>query len=384
MTTSERLPVVISGGGPVGLTLALLLHRQGVKAVVLEKKVELDPHSRATLLVPHTMQVFHDLELLDEFVTQGQRNDAIRLLRTPDRKQLFNFSFDRLAQKTVTPFALALSQDHTEQILFDAARQAGIDVRMGDNFDHFEVTPQGVRVHHGGGEPIEASLLVGCDGAHSGVRDQLGWELEGKTYNGRALLVDVRIADEADTEAGWLTDPTNQSFLFTIRFGKNIWRIIEADIHDDVADDQLADRAQHLATRLFGAGACRETLWFSAYRKHERRSDRYVDGRVVLAGDAAHLNSPAGGQGLNAGIGDAERLAHAIVTGLDGDLAAELASYERERTTFFDKHVRPLTDSLEHMETASPWARRLIVGAAELARYIGFEHFLAHELSMLP
>ncbi len=384
MTFTSRKPVVISGAGPVGLTLALGLERRGIRTIVLEKKTELDPHSRAILSVPHTLQVFHDLGVLQPFLDQGKRNDAICLLRAPDRKRLFRFGFDTLSEATATPFAMAISQDRTNRILHDAALQAGAEVHMGDAFDRFEATGDGVRVHRSGGEPIEASLLAGCDGAHSGVRGQLGWELEGKTYRGRALLVDVRVDPTADTDEGWITDPTHESFLFTIRFADGVWRIIESSITDDVTDENLPDRAHRLTGQLLGPDAWRETLWASAYRKHERRAARFVDGRVVIAGDAAHLNSPAGGQGLNAGVGDAARLTEAIATGLDGDLATALGAYERDRTTFFDKHVGPLTGALEFMETASPTMRRLIVGAAELARHVGFERFLAQELSMLP
>ena len=387
MATSHHKPVVISGAGPVGLALALGLQRRGVKTIVLEKKAEFDTHSRAVLVVPHTLQVFHDLGILQNFLDQGKRDDAVSLLRAPDRKLLFRFGFDSLKAVTPTPYSMAISQDRTNRILNDAAQAAGVDIRMGDGFEHFENTEDGVRVHHSKGEPIEAAVLAGCDGAHSGVRGQLKWDLEGKTYDGRALLVDVRIDPAADTEAGWITDPTHESFLFTLRFADGVWRIVESSITDDVDDADLPERARKLAGQLFGPTAWRETLWTSAYRKHERRSLRFVDGRVVIAGDAAHLNSPAGGQGLNAGIGDAARLAGAIATGLaseeDGGLEGALGAYEHDRITFFDEHVKPLTSALEFMETASPMTRRLIVGTAEFARHFGFERYFAKQLSML-
>ncbi|MGO9134685.1 MAG: FAD-dependent oxidoreductase [Methylovirgula sp.] len=384
-TSTERVPVVISGAGPVGLSLALMLARGGVRALVLEKKTALDPHSRATLIVPRSLELFQRLRVLDAFLAQGERNDAIRLLRASDRHRLLTFDFSSLAARTPTPFALALSQDRTERILLTAVEATGlVEVAFSTPFDRFEHLADAVRVH-ASRRVIDAELLVGADGAHSGVRDQLGWKLEGKTYPTRAVLADVRIAATRDTRAGWLVDTDAEAFTLAIRFADGVWRLIESAVPDTVTDADLPARAERIAGRLFGAGAWQQTIWAAAYHKHERRVGRYVEKRVVLAGDAAHLNSPAGGQGMNAGLADADRLGDAIIQGFGrpAELPALLAGYERERTETFDHDIRGLTNALETMETVPAWARRLAFGAIGLARAFGVERAVANRLSML-
>lgn len=136
---------------------------------------------------------------------------------------------------------------------------------------------------------------------------------------------------------------------------------------------------------MFGAGAWRETLWTAAYKKHERRSAQFAEGKVVLAGDAAHLNSPAGGQGMNAGLADADLLATEISAALPdpASLPDHLAFYEQQRIREFDRDIRGLTDGLETMETLPTWVRNLAFSVVGLARAAGIERLVARKLSML-
>jgi 3-(3-hydroxy-phenyl)propionate hydroxylase len=382
----ENVPIVIAGAGPVGLSVAFILARAGIRSLVLEKKVAPDLRSRATLIMPRSLELFERLSLLGDFLAEGERNDAIRILRASDRKLLVEFDFRELADRTPTPFVLALSQDRTERILLDAVRATGlVEVAFDTPLERFELRGDTVAVHAAGGRAIRAAFLVGADGAHSTVRSQLGWQLEGRTYPTRAVLADVRIASERDTTDGWLTDPDASSFRLAIRFADGVWRIVESTIPNEVADTDLPARAERLANSLFGDGAWRETLWTAAYHKHERRAVRYVDGRVVLAGDAAHLNSPAGGQGMNAGLADADLLGRCLVSALQapGDAERLLAAYEQERIASFDHDIRGLTDALETMETVPAWMRRIAFSAVGLARAAGLESLVARRLSML-
>lgn len=382
----EQVPVVIAGAGPIGLTLALILAQVGIRTIVLEKKSALDERSRATLIVPRSLQLFDRLGLLEPILAQGQRNDALRILRASDRKPILTFDFSDLADRTPTPFAVALSQDRTERILFEAlqaTRQS--EIAFSTPFERFDAVEDKVRVHALGGRVIEADFLIGADGAHSGVRQQLEWMLDGKTYPTRAVLADVRVGAEYDTTEGWLADPKAASFTIGIRFGDGVWRIIEAAVDGDLADAALPDHARDLTAGLFGPDAWRETLWTAAYNKHERRAARYIEGRVVLAGDAAHLNSPAGGQGMNAGLGDADRLGRALIAALAQPKRTvdELQAYQQERITIFDEDIRGLTDALESMETSPAWIRRIAFSAMGVARALGIERIITQKLSML-
>ncbi|MCZ8158839.1 MAG: NAD(P)/FAD-dependent oxidoreductase [Rhizobiaceae bacterium] len=384
---SSNAPIVVSGAGPVGLSLALALARSGIRSVVLEKKPKIDAHSRATLIVPRSLEFFYRLGVLAPFLDQGQRNDAIRILRASDRKPMLTFDFSELADRTPTPYALALSQDRTERILLDAVLATGlVDIAFDTALERFDASEDGVHIIASGGRELEAKVLVGADGAHSAVRKQLGWELEGKTYPTRAVLADVSVSPEADTTAGWLADPNAGSFTIAIRFADGVWRIIEAAVDDTLAEEDLPGHAKLLTERMFGPGSWRQTLWTAAYKKHERRTSRLVAGRVVLAGDAAHLNSPAGGQGMNAGLADAELLARQLQQGLAQPhlLQTNLHHYEQERIRAFDRDIRSLTDKLEAMETLPAWARSLMFSALGLARAAGLERIAARRLSMLP
>lgn len=384
--TLPYVPAVITGAGPVGLTLALSLARAGVRSLVLEKKARLDAHSRATLLVSRSLEQFDELGILPAFLAEGQRSDAIRILRASDRSPMLQFDFTHLRDRTTTPFVLALSQDRTERILLDAVKATGlVEVVFDEAFRQFRSDDEGLTVESAGGRAWATSFLVGADGAHSSVRAQLGWSLDGKTYPTRAVLADIRVAPEFDLEGGWLADLDAASFTIAIRFGNGLWRIIEAAVSDEVTDGMLFARSQEQTAALFGPGAWQETLWMSAYRKHERRAPRYVEGRVILAGDAAHLNSPAGGQGLNAGLADADALSKALRNALRDPARTDavLQQYEERRIQAFDHDIRGFTDGLEMMESAPAWLRRIGFSLVGVLRAVGLEKRVAEKLSML-
>lgn len=392
-TADAIADVVIIGGGPVGMTLALALARRGVAAVIVERKVEPDPHSRAVLLFPRTMEVLRDVGVLEEFKRRGELNAHVRLRRANDRHTLLDFDFNRLDEVTDCNFAVAIPQDATDGILLDAVRaDARVTLHSGCEFTGFEERkgedgPIVVRFRDAAGieHAIETKFLVGADGAHSAVRELLGLQLEGKTYPTQAFLADVEIAPEADSADGLLMAAQADSFVVSVRYAPSVWRIIEQDIPDEIGPDQEAQHAQHLAEQIFGATAWRRTIWTSAYKKHERCAPSFRRGSILLVGDAAHLNSPAGGQGLNSGMRDAHNLAwklDAIISGR-GDRERLLSSYDVEQRSAFAHDVAPLTDMVERMQAAPAWVRQLAFSNLWIGRALGHDTALALRLSML-
>ncbi|MBP8232023.1 MAG: FAD-dependent monooxygenase [Rhizorhabdus sp.] len=392
-TADSKVDVAIVGGGPVGMTLALALARRGVGSVIIERKVEPDPHSRAVLLFPRTMEVLRDVGVLSEFKRRGELNAHVRLRRASDRHTLLDFDFNRLDDVTDCNFAVAIPQDVTDSILLDAVRSdARITLHSGCQFTGFEESPGDdrpivVRFRDAAGSEhaIDALFLVGADGAHSAVREHLGLELDGKTYPTRAFLADVEIAPEADSADGLLMAAQAKSFVVSVRYAPGIWRIIEQDIPAEIGPDQEAKHAQQLAEEIFGPAAWRRTIWTSAYKKHERCASTFRRGAVILVGDAAHLNSPAGGQGLNSGMRDAHNLAWKLDATLSGrgDRELLLSSYDVEQRSAFAHDVAPLTDMVERMQAAPAWVRKLAFSNLWIGRALGHDTALALRLSML-
>ena len=358
--------ILIVGAGPTGLSLALGLARSGVKSTVLEQKGQLDPHSRATVILPRTLEIFAQWGVLDRFVEAGNRVAHVRLRRAPKGEQIVHFDFTDLTNDTATPFAIALPQDRTERLLLDAVTATGlVDIRFDTKVLGFEQAACGIKLRAQspeGEHELGGDFLVGADGAHSVVRERLGLELEGKTYPTRALLADLRVPPEVDQTEFWpaLVD---EGLVVGIRFGDGIFRIV-ADAVDLSIDDQTIDEhVDRLARRLFGVPA-RETIWRRVYHKHQRCAPRFRVGRALLAGDAAHLNSPAGGQGMNSGIQDAHNLAWKLaraVTDPRVNIDALLNSYAEERWGYVDRVVQPTTEMMERFESAATFLRVALV-----------------------
>lgn len=371
---SVDAPVLIAGAGPVGLALALGLAHHGVRSILLEHKRRLDAHSRALGILPRTMEVLRAWDALGAFVDAGRLLTRIAVWQvgkaTPEVTIDLAASQARL---TATPGFLVLPQDRTEAILLDLVRARGLtDVRFGHEVTGFREEARGVvleaRDAGGNRRELRGLFLAGCDGAHSTVRAGLGWALEGTTYPTRVLLADVRLTDARDQLPWPRLAARPRGALGAIQYRAEHWRLICVLSSRDAADGAATEPfVARLVDELFGPGPF-ELVWSSVFNIHRRASPRFRRGRVVLAGDAAHINSPAGGQGMNAGIQDAHNLAWKLARAVDGDAEALLASYDDERRGAVRENVERYTDLLTRLALLTgPLARRLLVPAAKLA-----------------
>ncbi|HEY9855958.1 MAG TPA: FAD-dependent monooxygenase [Stenomitos sp.] len=345
-------PVVISGAGPVGLALAVGLAHHGIRSLVLEDDPALSRHSKAPGIHARTLEVFRAWGVIDRFMAEGEflRQPQLWVAGMSEPQATVDLSV--LADRTAYPGVMLLPQDRTEALLYERLKELGMsEVRFGHRLTSFEAGPAGVTVEvappSGASYRLDAEYLVGCDGAHSMVRECLGWHLEGKTYPSRFMLADVRLHDER-AELPWpRMAPVPRGLLVGLRLQPQLWRIIATVLPKlDEAHALAPEQIDRHVTALFGPGPFEE-VWKSLFHVHCRTSPHFRLGRVLLAGDAAHLNSPAGGQGMNSGIHDAHNLAWKLARALSGGNAdALLDSYEAERRPAILTGVDRYTDLL--------------------------------------
>jgi 2-polyprenyl-6-methoxyphenol hydroxylase-like FAD-dependent oxidoreductase len=366
-------PVVIVGAGPVGLALAVGLAHHGVRSLVLEESPRLSEHSKAPGILPRTLEIFAAWGLLDQFLDRGFLLSRPELWVPGRERPLLTIDLTPLGQMTRVPGVLILPQHRTEQLLLAAAQRSGLaDVRFEHRVTAFEQDAAGVTVTaESGAGPVEVRgrYLAGCDGAHSTVRERLGLPLEGKTYPTRLLLADVRMTDAREALPWPRVTTQDGGILAGLRIEPGLWRLI-ASVPSAVTDEQ-ATTVSHvtpLVDAALGPGPF-ELVWASTFRIHCRTSPAFRRDRVLLAGDAAHINSPAGGQGMNSGIQDAHNLAWKLDRALaGGNEDALLASYDAERRPVILANVDRYTDLLTRGVLLAPRVMRLaVLGLARLA-----------------
>ncbi|MBP2192742.1 FAD-dependent oxidoreductase [Nocardia goodfellowii] len=329
--------VVVVGAGPVGLTAALTLSRRGVPVTVLEQGDTLATESRASTFHPPTLAMLADLGTLEPLLARGIIASTFQY-RARGGGEIATLDLGVLAADTPYPFRVQCEQSKLTPILLSAL-PAHAGVRFGYRVDSLYPSEEGVIVHTSRG-PVLADWVIAADGAHSTVRRTLGAGFDGSTYPERFLVAsvaeDLTAVLPGIAPINYVFDP--EEWLVLLRTPEH-WRVLLPTPADTRDDDELARLPARLDA-VADLGRPWRVLHASLYQVHQRVTESFRLGRVLLAGDAAHVNNPLGGMGMNSGIHDAVQLADALAGVLDGGPESELDMVAVRRRTVAVEHVQ--------------------------------------------
>jgi len=351
-----RSDVLIAGAGPTGLVLALWLTKLDVKVRIVDKTAVPGTTSRALAVQARTLELYRQLELTEAVVGQGYKVPAVNLWARGERKARLDFT-DIGSDLTPYSFLHLFTQDEHERLLIERLEALGVSVeRQTELLDFDEVGDRVVarlRRPDGSEELCEAIYIAGCDGARSLVRQVIGAGFPGGTYQDIFYVADVD-ASGPPVNGELHLDLDNADFLAILPLAPEIRVRLIGTVRGERAEHPDMLEFEDVSTRAINNMKIKidRVNWFSTYHVHHRVADNFRRGRAFLLGDAAHIHSPVGGQGMNTGIGDAINLAWKLATVLAGHAPDGLLdSYEPERIAFARKLVAT-TDRAFNVVTA--------------------------------
>ena len=371
--TPARHPVVIVGAGPVGLTLALDLARRQVPVVLIDDADRIGEGSRAICFAKRTLEIFDRLGLAQAMVEKGVTWQKGRVFRGETEL----YAFDLLPEGGhKQPAFINLQQFYVEAALVDAVlAEPLVDLRWSNRLTGLDNRDDGATLAIAtpdGDYSLHADWLIACDGARSPTRGLLGLEFRGEAFEDRFLIADVKMTAPFPTERWFWFDPpfhTGQSALLH-KQPDDIWRIdLQLGPDADPEHEKQPEIVRPRIERMLGH-ADFALEWVSVYRFQCRRLDRFLHGRVIFAGDAAHQVSPFGARGANSGIQDAGWKLALVAQGRSP--ASLLDSYDSERVAAADENILNSTRATDFIAPRSPGERLLREAALSLAPLTGF------------
>jgi 2-polyprenyl-6-methoxyphenol hydroxylase-like FAD-dependent oxidoreductase len=354
--------VLIVGAGPTGLVLALWLTRLGVRVRIVDKTAEPGTTSRAVAVQARTLELYSQIGLADAVIERGWKTIAVNLW-VAGKKAAHAVFGDMGAGLSPFPYALIFPQDEHERLLIDRLAEAGVHIEHQTELLSFEAAAGRVLARlkrtDAASETCETAYIAGCDGAHSAVREALKIGFPGGTYDHLFYVADVEASGATmNGELHVALDRTEFLAVFPLK-GEGRARLIGT----------VREEAEHQQENLSWNDVNKRVMewmridvervnWFSTYRVHHRVADHFRKGCAFLLGDAAHIHSPVGGQGMNTGIGDAVNLAWKLAAVVQGRADASLLdSYEPERIAFARRLVATTDQAFTGVTSSRAMAR---------------------------
>ncbi|WP_159981999.1 MULTISPECIES: NAD(P)/FAD-dependent oxidoreductase [unclassified Novosphingobium] len=355
MTTTRRTQVVVAGGGPVGAVAAAYLARHGIDVVLAEAGADCAQDLRASTFHPPTLEMLDELDVTPALIEKGLKAPVYHW-RDRRSGEILAFDLGEISDVTRYPFRIQCEQYHLARMLTE--RLATLDraeVLFNHRVVHFAQDDSGVEVHLEspmGIETVKADYLIGADGASSIVRKWLGTEFDGFTYPERFLTLSttwpIEEAMPGLAHVNYVSDPDEWMVLLRV---PSVWRVL-VPAHEESEEFLRSDTKKNAVfDGIMGDGAAVETEHRTIYRVHQRVAKQFRNGRVLLVGDAAHLNNPLGGFGMNSGIHDAFNACSKLVEIIKGGASTDLLDlYDRQRRKVtFDFTQRQTMENMEAM-----------------------------------
>jgi len=375
---STKTDVLIVGAGPTGLALACQFVRYGVDFIIIDKKEGVTPYSKALGVHARTLEIYEQIDLAKPAISQGTPAGKVRMLESGEVLGEVNLS-NVGEGLSPYPYMLVFEQSRNEQLMYDWLRENKQDVRWQTELLNFSQNDSAVtasiKTADGQIQTIEASYLVGCDGPHSLVRRNLGLSFAGSTFERLFYVADVYIDWKFTHDALTVCIAPHSLVAFFPLPGEKRWRIVgsfpegvmkdETDVVYEEIEEQIKKEAQ-LELDITRVD------WFSTYKVHTRHVDRFSSGRCFVAGDAAHIHTPAGGQGMNTGIQDGYNLAWKLTMVLKHSAHLSLLNTYNEERLPNAKRLTETTDRMFNLAAGTDWFVSVIRTTIfpPMARYI--------------
>ncbi|MBT0770005.1 FAD-dependent monooxygenase [Kineosporia sp. J2-2] len=345
MTSPQSISprVVVVGAGPVGMVCALALNRLGVPVTVLESEPAPVKDQRAATLHPSTLEMLDELGIVEKIREHCLVSSTYRFHDRPSGELVAEFDLGRLGNEIRFPYVLQYEQYKlTASIAEEYADASDFDVRFSHTLTGLTETAGGIEVEYdspGGPERLRASYVIGCDGGRSTVRRLAGLQFDGFTYPERFIKIatgfDFKAVKPNLSLRNYFSDPLEWANLFKVRgeTPEGLWRVIlPISRGEDDATALSAARVEERLQRFFPKTDPYYVEYVNVYQVNQRVAEAFRKGRVLLAGDSAHVNNPIGGMGMNGGIHDAVNLAEKLSRVIHGQAGDDLLDvYSRQR-----------------------------------------------------